>query len=188
VAQVGVDILAWLATLVSIALGALIALALTPPLSGPALEKIVAFRERDLAIPQRPPQSFWLEMWCGLKAQAFAAMLAIPCLTILWVVEVLLPAAAVVTVPLKLLVASLSMAWNLFDYPLTLRGVRMCDRFLLMSRYTRASLGFGAAFAALFFIPCFGILMLPAGVAASTDLVWRLLRSDPSLLPNLPRG
>lgn len=169
-------------------LGASLAFALTPPLSSPALEHIVTLRERSLAVPERPPLGLLSEIWCGFRAQVFVLIGVLPVLVLLWLVELALPPLAVVTVPLKLVVTSLALAWNLLDYPLTLRGVRMRERYLLFTRFKGACLGFGAAFAVLFWIPCgCQIVLLPVGAAAAAELVWQLLASDPSVLPELPR-
>lgn len=169
-------------------LGASLALALTPPLSGPALERIVTLRERSLAVPERRPLGFFSEIWCGFRAQVFVLIGVVPVLAALWLAEFLLPPLVVVTVPLKLVVTSLALAWNLLDYPLTLRGVRMRERYLLFTRFKGPCLGFGAAFAVLFWIPCgCQIVLLPIGAAAATELVWQLLASDPDVLAELPR-
>jgi len=178
-----------LLTLGVFVVGVFVALALTPPLAGPALEKIIGLRERALGVAPRPALGFWSEIWCGFRAQIFALIWVVPILGVLWVAELLVPVAAVVTVPLKLVVTSLAVAWNLLDYPLTLRGVRMRERFLLFKRHKAASLGFGAAFALVFWIPCgCQIVLLPVGAAAATDLVWQLIASDPGLLPELGSG
>lgn len=186
-AAVGATIAGWLLSALAALAGLLVAVALTPPLSAPALERIVTERERTLAAPERRPLGFFVEMWFGLKAQLFAAAFAVPLLTALWVVDLLAPPAAVVTVPLKIIVVAFALAWNLLDYPLTLRGVGLRDRLSLLRAYKGATFGFGVAFAALFWLPCFQVLMLPVGVAAATELVWRLLERDPSLLPALER-
>jgi len=178
----------WLAALLSAALGVLVALALTPPLSAPALERIVALIERQLGVAPRTPLGFFSEMVCGLRAQFWAFLVAGPILAALWLVDLFVAPAAVVTMPLKAVVASLALAWNLFDYPLTLRGVSVRARLALLVRNKRAVAGFGAAFAILFWVPCFGVLLLPVGVAAATRLLWRILRARPELLPDLPRS
>jgi CysZ protein len=185
-AKLGVEFLSWLAAALTALLGFVLALAVTPPLSSPALEKIVAHRERDLGVPERPPLGFWMEVWCGLKAQVWVALLAGPVLVLLWLVDLLLPIAAVVTVPLKCVVVSAALAWNLFDYPLTLRGVRMRNRLALLNAHWRPTLGFGLAFSALFWIPCFSVLLLPVGVVAATEVVWAILRSDPQAAATVP--
>ena len=90
--------------------------------------------------------------------------------------------AVVVTLPLKIVVASFTLAWNLLDYPLTLRQVRMRDRWRLLARYKLACLGFGAALSLLFWIPCgCQVILLPVGAAGASQLVWQLLRHDPAL-------
>ena len=181
-------VLTWIGAILAAIFGLLLAVLVTPPLSGPALERIVGLEERELGVPARDSMSFWAEIWCGVKAQALAASFALPILAVLWIVELLFAPAVFVTVPLKLLVSALSVAWNLFDYPLTLRGVRMRDRLRLLRQNKLAALGFGLAFALLFWLPCFGVLMLPIGVAGATRILWRILASDERLLPLVPRG
>jgi CysZ protein len=176
--RAGTSALKWLGSVLAVILGLLIALALTPPLSSPALEKIVGQVERSLGIPERAPLSFFAEVWCGIRAQALAAIVTVPLLLLLWVVELLIAPAVFVTVPLKFLVSAFGLAWNLFDYPLTLRGVRIRRRLRMVLDHKAAAFGFGAAFALLFWLPCFGVLMLPVGVAAATRLTWRMLERE----------
>ncbi len=183
----GTELLSWVATLLVGLMGLVAALALTPPLSAPALERLVTERETELGIVPRTSIGFWNEMGCGVRAQVFAAIFALPLLCLLWFLELLVPVLSVVTVPLKFLVTALGLAWNLFDYPLTLRGVRMRDRFQLIKQHLRPCLGFGLAFAMLFWIPCLGTFLLPVGVIAATEVVWEILRSDSKLIPALPR-
>ena len=45
-----------------------------------------------------------------------------------------------------------------------------------MKRHWTVVLGFGTGFSLLFCIPCFGIVMLPLGVAGATRLYWALER------------
>ncbi len=185
--RMGRGFVSWLVTILAGVLGFFVALAATPPLSGPALEHLVELEERELNVSKRQPIGFMAEIWCGLKAQAAAAIFCGPLLALLWVVDVVFPPASVVTVPLKVLVSSLALAWNLFDYPLTLRGVRLSERLALVVRHPGATLGFGAGCTLLFLAPCFGVLLLPVGVVAATNLVWQVLQADPSLAPSVPR-
>jgi CysZ protein len=188
VAGWGAELVSWLVAVLAAIVGLVIALALTPPLSGPALERIVGIQERELGVPPRPELGILREMWCGLRAQVFAAIFALPILLFLWVIELVFPPAAVVTIPLNFMVVSLSIAWNLFDYPLTLRDVRMRERFSLVMAHKTTCLGFGAAFSIAFWVPCLGILLLPVGVAAATRLVWTILDVDRDVIPALPRA
>lgn len=180
-------VLSWVAGLIAAFAGVLLSLVVTPPLSGPALERIVAQKEQAMGVPPRADLGLLAEIWCGVRAQAFAAIFAIPILTLLWVIELFITPAVFVTTPLKVIVSAFCLAWNLFDYPLTLRGIRMRDRFALVMSHKSAALGFGLAFALLFWFPCFGILMLPVGVVAATSLLWRMLEHDPELLPQIAR-
>jgi CysZ protein len=107
-------------------------------------------------------------------------MFALPVGVLLFAVEFLFPAAAVVTTPLKFLVTAMMVAWNLVDYPLTLRGMRVRERLALVRVEWLSFLGFGLGFAAAFWIPCCGIVLLPVGVIAATQLAttWLGLSSD----------
>jgi CysZ protein len=185
IGRVGASALSWLATALAALLGALLALAATPPLCAPALERIVGLAEDEAGVARRQPIGWLREMWCGLRAQLASAVVAAPLVSIFWVVELLFPPAAVVTLPLKLLVVSLALAWNLFDYPLTLRGVRIRERVRLLGRSWRIVLGLGAVFAVLFWLPCFNVALLPLGVAGATRVLWRVIAADPDALPVL---
>lgn len=181
----GSEALAWLATLAAGALGAIVALLLAPPLSAPALEGIVALRERSLNVPERGPSSFWQELLCGLRAQLFGGLVLGPLLLLTWLGGLVVPAAAPVLVPLSLLGTAFGVAWGLLDYPLTLRGVGARERFLFLRRHARVCLGFGAGFALVFWVPCLSLLLLPVGVIGATEVVWHLAALDPEAPPNL---
>lgn len=178
-AQAGASLGSWLLTTVALLGSVLLSLALAPPLSGPALEQIVSQREHADGVPARAPIGFLMEIWCGAKAQVMAACMVVPLLALLWVIGALFPPAAFVTTPLSFLITGFGLAWNLFDYPLTLRGVKIRRRFGLVWRHKAATAGFGLSFALLFWLPCFNILLLPVGVAAATQLIWKLIAWDP---------
>lgn len=164
-------------------LGLLVSLVVAPVVSAPALERIVERVETMLGLPPREPLGFLRELWCGLRATLGALAVALPCLLVLFVVELVFPPAAIVTVPLKLLVTALLVALGLFDYPLTLRGVPFPDRLALLKRYPAVVLGFGATFAALFWVACCGVVLLPVGAAAATLVVTEILRAEGRLPP-----
>jgi len=158
-------------------LGMIVASVLSPVLSAPALERIVGITERELRAPARLPLGFFAELWCGLCAMSFSMALTMPVLVALFVLGLVVPPLAIITTPLKLLIGALGIAWGLFDYPLTLRGVGALQRFAFVRRHFSAVLGFGVAFTLVFWLPCFGILMLPVGVAAATRLYWEIERA-----------
>jgi CysZ protein len=174
-------LLPWFAAAAATVLGWLVALAATPPICAPALEHIVALRERDLGLEAHPAIGFFAEVWCGVRALVFGAALAIPVLAVATLVDLFIPLAWVVTIPIRWVVLSLSVAWNLFDYPLTLRGVPIRERWMLVRSHLRPVMGFGLSFAALFSLPCLSVLLLPVGVAAAAELVGRIRQTLPNL-------
>jgi uncharacterized protein involved in cysteine biosynthesis len=186
-ATAGKVLVSVLSLLASLFVGVFVAFALTPVLSAPALERLVALQEAELGVPARREQGWLSELVCGFKAQLIALCVMTPLLVGLWLLGFFVPPAAVLTTPLQLLVVALGLAWNLFDIPLTLRGVSAAARIAVLQDHLPAVLGFGLAFSALFWIPCFGIVMLPVGAVAATRLVWRILESDPRALPELAR-
>jgi len=155
--------------------GWFVALALAPPLSAPALEGLVTEIERRLDAPPRAPLGFFAEVGCGFRALCGAALVAVPAFGLLWLVQFSVPPAAVVTVPLAALLSALLVAWGLVDYPLTLRGVGFRERLRLVQRNFACVLGFGAAFALVFWLPCCGVVLLPVGAIAATRLVGGML-------------
>jgi uncharacterized protein involved in cysteine biosynthesis len=168
----------WLVALLAVVLGWLLAVFLAPVLSAPALERVVAITEVDLQAPPRAPLGFVSEFWCGARALLSSLAVTLPLVLGLSLLELLLPPLAIVVTPLKLLLGALGVAWGLFDYPLTLRGIGSRERFRFMSRHFAVVLGFGCAFSLVFWLPCFGILMLPIGVAAATELYWAIERAS----------
>jgi len=152
---------------------------LVPVLSAPALDGIVVRVERELGAPARAPLGIFAELWCGLRAMLLSLLLTLPAIAGLALLGLLVPPLVVVTTPLKLLIGALGVAWGMFDYPLTLRGVGVGARVAFMLRHFSAVLGFGVAFSLLFWLPCFSILMLPVGVAGATQLYWEIQRSAP---------
>lgn len=167
----------WLVAALAVVLGWLLAVFLAPVLSAPALERVVAITETDLGAPPRAPLGFFAEFCCGARALLSSLAVTLPLVLGLSLVELLLPPLAVVITPLKLLLGALGVAWGLFDYPLTLRGVGSRERFRFMSRHFAVVFGFGCAFSLVFWLPCLGIVMLPVGAAAATQLYWEIERA-----------
>jgi uncharacterized protein involved in cysteine biosynthesis len=161
--------------------GLFVAVFLAPILSAPALERLVRARERALGVPTPPEIGLLREFVSGLRAALLGAAIALPLLFVLTLLDLFLPAAALVTAPLKFMIVALSLAWSLIDYPLTLRGVAMRERLGLFRRYPAALFGFGLCFALLFWAPCCSVLLLSVGVVAATDLIWGMVAQDPKL-------
>jgi uncharacterized protein involved in cysteine biosynthesis len=147
-------------------------------LSAPALERLVGVAEADLRAPARPPLGFLSELGCGARSMLLGLALTLPLELALTLLELFLPIVAPLTTPLKFVVGALGVAWGLFDYPLTLRGMRARERFGFMMQHLTVVLGFGVAFSVLFLVPCFGTLMLPVGAVAATQLYWTIVRES----------
>jgi uncharacterized protein involved in cysteine biosynthesis len=155
-------------------LSLLIALALAPVLSAPALEHLVRLQEQALGAAPRPARGFWYELRCELETQLLALALLTPFALALWVLGVVAPPLAPLLAALHALLVSLAVAWNLLGYPLTLHGMRARPRLRLLSAHALPVLGFGAAFATVSLIPGVALLLLPAGVAGATRLTERI--------------
>lgn len=166
-----------LATLLVLFLGFVAALFLTQPLAGPALQRLVIQFERGVGLPERPATPFLLDMWRGARS-ALVGSLSLPITLVLTLVDVIWPAAAIVTWPVKILVMGYFIAWDLLDYPLSVRGWRLRDRFRWLRTHKALVLGFGGSLALLFLIPLMQLLLLPVGVVGATWLVWRAEQSE----------
>lgn len=179
----------WLSSALAALLGFWLALLLAPVLSAPALEHLVRERESELGASSRPRHGLWLELKCGLEAQLGGLLLAAPLWLLYWLVALAVPGAALLLLPLQALPMALGLAWNLLDYPLTLRGIRVRERWALLRQRPGPVLGFGFSLAALTLIPGAALLLLPAGVVGAAQLVWRLLPEDAGHGPTpLERG
>lgn len=173
---VGTGVLQVVATVAAIVLASLLAFSLAQPLSGPALEGIVRMQERALGAPPRPATSFWTDIARSLTSMLVGYAFGVPLLAVLLVVSVLLPPAAIVTSPLKLLVVAFMLAWDICDYPLSIRGLRIRDRLRVMISFRGAVFGFGVSMALASLLPCLMFLFLPAGVAGAGRLMWSVER------------
>jgi uncharacterized protein involved in cysteine biosynthesis len=174
--NIGASAASWLSIAFGCVVGWFVAALLTPVLSAPALERIVALVEADLGAPPRRALGVLAELACGLRAAALGLALFVPPVIALTLLELALPPVSIVTTPLKLGLGALGVSWNLLDYPLTLRGIRARDRIAFVKANAATSLGFGLAFTLSFWLPCCGILLLPVGVAAATELFHTLTR------------
>ena len=157
---------------VAVMIAALVSMALAQPLSGPALERIVRAQERALGAGEHPSDDRALaSFWRGLRVTAVSLSFAALAIGLLLVVDVFVPPAAVVTVPLKFVVTALTLSWDVLDYPLGLRQRGVGQRLAWFRAHAPAVLGFGLALAVLFLVPCAGLLLLPAGAAGGARLV-----------------
>lgn len=164
--------LAWLVSSALILVAAWVA---TPVVCSPLLERLVRQAEANLGVPPRPEPSFWTSLSCGLRAQLIGLLALAPLEAGLWLLHLLLPFLAPLLLPARLLALALTLAWNLLDYPLTLRGMRVRERLRLLRAHPMPVLGFGLTFACLFWVPLAAVVLLPLGVVGATRLVSQLV-------------
>jgi CysZ protein len=180
--QVGKWSLTVVLALVGIVAGVLVALSLAQPLSGFALEAISHAQEIALTGRAAPKTSFVSNLLSTTKAVLVALMIGLPVLTVLFLISFFFPPAAIVTVPLKLIVCGWMLAWDFIDYPLAMRGVGLERRFAWVGRNFGAFTLFGLLWALMVVLPGVVLLVLPMGVAGATRLVVldELVRRQPA--------
>lgn len=165
----------WIASLTlglaAVLTAVLVGVSLAQPLTGAALDALSRRQETELGGPHRPDGSFAETAWRSLRVTLAALAVTLPVLGLLTVASIAFPPAAVVTTPLKFIVSALMLAWDLFDYPFGLRGMRVRERFQWIRENFRVVLGFGLASAAVFLVPGFGLVALPVGVVAATRIM-----------------
>jgi CysZ protein len=166
------------ATALALVLSFLVAFSLAQPLSGPALEALVRRQELDLGAPPRPETSFMSDVGRSLQSSLVGFLIGTPLLVVLLIVSLVFPPAQVVTVPLKALVVTTVLAWDLADYPLSVRGVPVRARVAFLRRHFFAVLGMAGGVALLALVPCGVLLALPIGVAGATRLVHEIERAE----------
>jgi CysZ protein len=157
--------------LVAVVVGLFVGLALAQPLSGPALEALARKQGLALGAAPMPEGPFFPSMLRSLRVTLFGLAVTLPLIALLTVIGVIFPVATIVTVPLKLLVSACMLAWDVFDYPLSVRAAGVRARLAWFSANFGAALGFGASLAIIGLIPLAGLLFLPAGVAGATRVV-----------------
>lgn len=173
----------WIGTVAAVAatgialIGALlVGFALAQPLSGPALERIVRRVEAKLGAPSWPATTVLADVRRSLESVIVTYAFGLPILTALFLINLVFAPAVVITVPLKLAVLALLLAWDLCDYPLSIRGVPVAARVAFMKRNAAAMVGFGFGLALIGLVPCLLVLVLPAGVAGAARLIVQIER------------
>jgi CysZ protein len=168
---IGVWALRLVLWLVGVLVAFVVAMSLAQPLSGFALDAIA--RKQELALGGRawPDQAFVDSTLRSLRVSLTALLLGLPVIGGLAALTFLVPPVAVVTVPLKFVVAGLLATYDLIDYPLGLRGLGVRARFAFITANFWAVLGFGVSVAAVLLVPGAALFVLPFGVAGATRMV-----------------
>ena len=169
--DVGRWALTLLLSLLALVLAMLVAFALAQPISGFALEAISKRQEAELGGRNWPDQAFSVSFVRTLKVTLFGLLCSLPIFAVLTLIGLAAPPATVVTIPLKLMLSALLIAWDLLDYPLGIRGAGVRDRLRFIGRNFGAVFVFGCLAAVGLLIPGLGLLLLPFGVAGASRLV-----------------
>jgi len=157
--------------LIGVLVAFLVAITLAQPLSGWALEGIARKQERKLGGREWPDHPFVSSTLRSLRVSLSALAITLPILAVLAGITIIFPPVSVVTIPLKFIVAGLTAAYDLLDYPLSVRGHDVSARLTFVRRNFWAVLGFGLGIATLLLIPGFGLLLLPFGAAGAARMV-----------------
>lgn len=158
----------------AIVLALIVGISLAQPLSGWALDAIVRAQQAALCVPAAAHGEKRANGTLGSFASALLAMaIGIPAVVTLTAIGWVFPPATIATLPLKLLVAGVLLAWDLLDYPLAARGLTLRGRLRWCAAHWGAVVGFGLGAELFFVIPGLGLLALPCGVAGAARLVAR---------------
>jgi len=168
---VGAWALRLLLSLAGLVVAFVVATSLAQPLSGFALDAIAKKQEIALGGRGWPDAPFLAGVVRSLRVSLTALAIALPILGVLALVGFLVPPAAVVTVPLQLVVTGLVAAYDFLDYPLSLRGYGVRERLAFMRRHAGAMVGFGVVAGLVLLVPGVGLFLLPFGVAGAARLV-----------------
>lgn len=166
----GAGFVSVLLAVAALVLALVVGVALAQPLSGWALEGIMSAQERDLGVVPAPRPPYSATMLGLLASSLLGLAVGVPLIVLLTVGAWILPPAAVVTIPVKVVIAALLLAWDLLDYPLASRGLGVGARLRWCARNLGALVGFGLAALVLFAVPGIGLLALPCGVAGAVRL------------------
>lgn len=165
-----VSVVQVLVSIIAVILSAFFALALAQPASGPALEALSRATERELGVPEHTPTPFLTDV-ARATGSALLGLCGGGLAFVILLLLGLIPGAVFVTVPLKFIAAAVFLGWDLCDYPLSVRGMKLGDRLGFVGSHLGAVLGFSAGVALIALVPCGFLLVLPAGVCGATRLV-----------------
>jgi CysZ protein len=164
---------------VSLAIALFLSLTLASPLSATALEGLVRVRDKEAGAPGYPETAWGTSAGRALGAGLIGLAVGTPVSLAVLVVDFAFPPAAVVMVPLGLVVSAYVVAWNLLDYPLGLRAMSLPERARWMRDHFWRVTGFGASASLFLFVPGIGLLLLPAGVVGAAIVVGSARRPLP---------
>ncbi|MFI5298351.1 MAG: EI24 domain-containing protein [Polyangiales bacterium] len=155
--------------LVVIFVALLAAIAIAQPVARTSLDRLVAtLAPPSPNAPRKQPAS---SLSRSLVVASIGALTSLTAVGLLEVITVFLPEGFVFTEPLALIAGALAITWDLFDHPLSRRGLTMRERVAWLWANKWLVLGFAVATEALVFVPVVDLLVLPIGVVAASRLV-----------------
>jgi CysZ protein len=155
----------------AVLLAVVVGVSLAQPLSGWALGAIMRAQQAALGMKPQGEHGGLGAMLASFGSALFALAVGVPCIVMLTATGWIFPPATVVTVPLKVLLASALLAWDLLDYPLSSRGLTLVERLRWCAAHAGCVMGFGLSAMLIFAVPGLGLFALPCGVAGATRLV-----------------
>jgi CysZ protein len=169
--SIGFWVLTVFLALIAFLFALVLALALAEPFSAFALDRISAAQQRALTgfAAESPP--LHVAVWLSLVCVSFGIVLGGTALVALLAVDFFFPPAALVTVPLRILICSWMVAWNLLDYPLGRRRMGLLARLKWVGQHFGAFTLYGFLWAMLAVVPGIILVLLPMGVAGATRMV-----------------
>jgi CysZ protein len=167
----GAALLALALCVAAVLLALVVGVSLAQPLSGWALDGIVRAQQTALGLPLAVERTGPGVTLGSLASALLAVAIGVPIVVVLTAIGWVFPPATIATLPLKVLVAGVLLAWDLLDYPLSLRGMTIGGRVRWCAAHWGAVIGFGLGAELLFAVPGLGLLALPCGVAGAARLV-----------------
>ncbi len=150
-----------------------VGLLLAQPLSSSALDAIALAARESIQGPTRDlvRTSFATSLFRSIRVTLVTVGVSIAALGTLTVIDFFVPPAAVVTWPLKIVIASFLASWDLFDYAMSLDGLGVRRRTAWIASHRGAAFGFGLTAFGLTLVPFVGLFLLPSAVAGASLLI-----------------
>jgi len=169
---------------IAVFLSFLVSVTFAQPLSGPAIDALCKRRWAALGASLVESESGWVAgVWRSLQVNLAGLFVGGGLILLLSCVTLLVPPAAIVTVPLKVLVGAMVISWDVLDYPFSLKERVLSERVRFFKKNTLHVLLFGLTCEAALLIPGVGLLVLPMAAVGATDLFFGLTSRRSSEIP-----
>jgi uncharacterized protein involved in cysteine biosynthesis len=165
---------------------AVVALAVAQPLSRGALDRLASRLSLSLGTEETALRSHRSShMLASLGTALTAIGVTVPTLGVIEAVTALAPEAAFLTEPLAFVVSGPGLAWDLFDHPMSRRGLGAAARLRWMKQNAFLVVGFALAAELLLLVPVLDLFVLPVGMLGATKLLAMRAPWKPEMKPAL---